>query len=334
MNAALDRFVDRRRIPWIRWWTPLLPVAAAFVPFAVDDFTLSTFARMIALGVLAVSVAVLTGIAGLPTLGQVAPYAVGAYTTARLAEAGVTVGPVQLLAAAAAAAGFSAVVGLFVVRTRGVVFLMVTLAVGELTAVAAKRWTVATGGTDGMARIPATEPFWGAEPLIDDWHIYWYVLAVATLVVAAAALLLRAAPGDLIRGVRDNEKRMRASGHRVTRYLFTMYVATGAVAGVGGSLFVTSQRYLSPSDVGFTVSALILIAVVIGGAASLGGALAGVVLIISARDWADAEFPGQGPLLLGLVFIACVYLLPDGLSGLPKRVRILWTARRRTEASA
>ena len=279
----------------------------------VDPFTLGGWSRVLALGLLAASVAVLTGPAGLPSLGQVAPYAVGAYTAALLARAGVTTGPVQLLAAAGAAAVFSAIVGVVVVRTRGIVFLMVTLAVAELTAIAADQLSL-TGGSDGLAGIPATRPWWGAAPLDDDRAVYAYTLAVALSALAVTWLILRSPTGLLLRGIRDHEPRMRASGHPVTRYLLVAYVASGVLAGLGGALLVTGQRYVSPQDVGFEVAALTLLAVTLGGAMSLAGAVAAVAVVESVRSWASVAAPGDGPLLLGLLFVAAVYLVPGGVA--------------------
>jgi branched-chain amino acid transport system permease protein len=290
--------------------------ALASAPWLVDGYTLYTLARMMAIGLLAVSVAVLTGTAGLPTLGQVAPYAVGAYTAGLLARAGLSLGPAQLLAAATIAAGFSALVGLAVVRTRGVVCLMVTLAVGELTATAANQLKPITGGTDGLTGIPVAQPFWGTQTMVDDRHLYWYSLAVAATAMVAVALVLRSPAGRLVRGCRDNEARMLASGHPVTGYLLATYAGAGALAGVGGALLVTAQRYVSPADVGFQVSALVLLAVVIGGATSIWGAVAAAGLVVAVRDWAAANVPGHGPLLLGILFIAAVFALPRGLAGL------------------
>lgn len=277
-------------------------------PWLVDGYTLSTFSRMLSLGLLAVSVAVLTGWAGLPTLGQTAPYAVGAYTTATLARAGFTVGPLQIAAAALTAALFAVIVGVAVVRTRGVVFLMTTLAVGELAVAAAARWKSVTGGTDGLAAIPAARPFWGADALIDDAAVYAYALSAAAIVTAAAWLMLRSRPGLLLRASRDHEARMRASGHAVTGYLLATYVAAGAIAGVGGALLVTGQRYLSPHDFGFEISALVLLAVTIAGTRSLAGAIAAVAAVVAVQEWAATSVPGHGPLLLGLLFIVAVYL--------------------------
>lgn len=299
-----------------KWWlTAAAAAGLAAAPALADSYTLYTAVRIMAVGLLAVSVAVLTGAAGLPTLGQTAPFAVGAYTAGLLAQAGQTVGPAQLLVAAAAAAGFSMVVGAAVVRTRGVVFLMVTLAVGVLVATVADQWRAVTGGTDGLYGIPAARPWPGGPTLVDDRHLYWYGLAVTAVAVAATAAMLRSPAGMLLRGCRDNEPRMRASGHPVTGYLLAAYAGTGALAGVGGALLVTAQRYVSPADVGFQVAALVLLAVVVGGAASISGALAGAALVVAVRDWAATTVPGHGPLLLGALFVAAVYLLPRGVAG-------------------
>ncbi|MFF5207141.1 branched-chain amino acid ABC transporter permease [Streptosporangium sp. NPDC000396] len=320
MNPVLrDLSARRTPAPALVWGLPLVVMISA--AWTVEPYALSVLARVLSLGLLAVSVAILTGTAGLPTLGQVAPYAVGAYTTALLARAGVTAGPAQLAAAALAAALFSVLVGLAVVQARGITFLMVTLAVGELTAVTAGQWKAVTGGTDGLAGIPATQPVWGAPPLVDDRAVYMYVLVVTAAVTAAVWLALRSPAGLLVRGCRDHEARMRASGHPVTRYLLAVYTAAGAVAGVGGALLVTGQRYVSPQDVGFEVSALVLLAVTIGGATSLAGALSAVAVVVAVREWAAGSMPGHGPLLLGALFVVAVYLLPDGLAGLGRRVR-------------
>lgn len=291
----------------------------ACVPFVFDLYTISQLNRIGALSLLAVSVALLTGVAGLPSLGQVAPFAVGAYTTYLLAEAEILVGPVQLAVSAVAAVVFSAAVGIFVIRVRGVVFLMVTLAVAMLTAQAAGQWRDVTGGTDGTGYIEASLPYWGGEPLIPDANVYWYILTVVSVVLVITAAVLRATPGMLLRGVRDNELRMRASGHRVPLYLWTAYVGAGALAGIGGSLYATSQRFVSPSDIGFIVAAMVLIAVVIGGSHSILGALIGIALVTSVRFWIAP--PGYSDLWLGVLLILCVYFLPDGVAGKAARLR-------------
>ncbi|TCO54048.1 branched-chain amino acid ABC transporter permease [Actinocrispum wychmicini] len=290
-------------------------VALAVAPLGVPDFYLSVAARTFALGVLAVSVSVLTGHLGLPTLGQVGPFAVGSYTMALLSMAGTTVGPLQVLAAAGTSAIFAAATAPAIVWARGVTVLMITLAIGELTTTAAAQWTSLTGGTDGLAAIPPVRPFWGAPGMISDRATYWYVLVVASVAITVTVVVLRGPAGRLLAGSRDYEARMRASGHPVTRYLFVTCVAAGALAGIGGALLTTTQRYVSPSDVAFDTSALILLAVVIGGTTSVAGALVGTAVVVTGRDWLSDQWPGHGPMLLGALLLVAVYLLPQGIAG-------------------
>ncbi|MFI6583762.1 ATP-binding cassette domain-containing protein [Embleya sp. NPDC050493] len=285
-------------------------------PYLVGLFTLILLSQALSLGVLAASVAVLGGGAGLPSLGQVAPYAVGGYTAAILAEHGMRIGVVHTLVAAAAGALFNALTAPIVVRTRGVTVLMITLAVGELVRTAAEKWKSVTGGTDGKSGVPPIQPFWGMGDLVDDVDTYWYVLITTLVVIGLTALVLRSPAALLLDGARENETRMRATGHPVTRYLSITYVGVGALAGVAGALLISVQRYISPSHIGFDTSSLVLLAVVIGGGASLVGAMIGAGLIVFTRDWLSGPWPGHGPLLLGVLFLIAVYTLPGGLVGL------------------
>ncbi|MCX4387339.1 branched-chain amino acid ABC transporter permease [Micromonospora peucetia] len=277
---------------------------------------------MLPLALLAVSVAVVTGHAGLPTLGQVAPYAAGAYTTARLTLAGVDLAAVHLLAAASAGAAVAGLLGVVLVRYRATVFLMLSLAVAELTAITAAQWRSVSGGSDGLAGIPAPRLLPGLSPLLTDRVVLLYSAVVAIATTAAATALLSGDRRTLLTAVRGNEARAAASGHRATAYLWTVHTGAGVLAGVGGALLIHTHRWITPADVGFTTAALALLAVVIGGAASLPGAAAGAVVVLAVRDVVAAELPGHAPLLLGVLFVAAVYVLPGGLTALPTRLRL------------
>ncbi|MEU6732753.1 ABC transporter permease [Streptomyces physcomitrii] len=296
----------------------LLAVLAA-LPSVLDAYSLSLVGYALALGLLAVSVTVVTGYAGLPTLGQAAPFAVGGYATALLAEEGWTTGPLLVLLAALAAALFSLVTGPAVIRARGTTVLMITLAVGELTVTAIDRMGWLTGGTDGLVGFPALRWLPGTPELLDERQLYGYALTVAAVALALTLLVLHSPAGKLLTGSRAAESRLRASGHPVGRYLLVAHLGAGALAGVGGSLMVTVQSYISPADVGFETAALALLAAVIGGTRSVLGALLGAGLIVFTRDWLAGAWPGHAPLLLGALFVAAVYLLPRGLAGLLPR---------------
>jgi branched-chain amino acid transport system permease protein len=290
-----------------------LLLAAATVPLLVDDYTAVLMARALVLGLVAVSVALLTGVAGMPTLGQTAPYAAGAYACAVVNLHVPLVGVQSLLVGVLAGAALAAVTAPLVIHARGVAVLMITLAIGELAAITAGRWRSVTGGTDGLLGITSTPPVWGAPPLDNDRATYWYVLAVVLAVLGLTLLLLRTPVGLLLRASRDDEARMRASGHPVTVYVLGAFLVAGAIAGAAGSLLVAVQRYVSPADFAFDTAALMLLAVVIGGAESLGGAIAGTAAIIAVRDWLSGVLPGQSPLLLGVLFVLTAYLFPRGM---------------------
>ncbi|MGC4812104.1 branched-chain amino acid ABC transporter permease [Micromonospora sp. DT228] len=281
-------------------------------PWVVDDYTTAILARTLALALVGVSVALLTGVAGMPTLGQTAPYAAGAYACAVVGSRVSDVGVVQLAVAAAAGAVLAALTVPLVVHARGVIILMITLAIGELAVTVLGRWRSVTGGTDGLAGIAAVRPFWGLPPLASDQARYLYALVVVATLVGAVLALLRTRAGLLLRAGRDDETRLRASGHRMPLYVSGAHVAAGAIAGAAGSLLVVAQQYISPADFGFDTSALLLLGVVIGGTASVGGALVGAALVIAVRDWLFGVLPGHAPLVLGLLFVATVYLLPGG----------------------
>ncbi|MER7889906.1 branched-chain amino acid ABC transporter permease [Micromonospora sp. NPDC094482] len=298
---------------------PLRGVVAAVVlaglvvaPWTVDDYTAAILARTLALGLVGVSVALLTGVAGMPTLGQTAPYAAGAYACAVVGGSVSDVGVVQLAVAAAAGAALAALTVPLVVSARGVVVLMITLAIGELVVTVLGRWRSFTGGTDGLAGIAPVRPFWGLPVLAGDRARYVYTLVVVAVVVGALLLVLRTRVGLVLRAGRDDEARLRASGHRVAGQLAGVHIAAGAIAGAAGSLLVVAQQYISPADFSFDTSALLLLGVVIGGTASVGGALVGATLVIASRDWLFGILPGQAPLVLGALFVATVYLLPGG----------------------
>lgn len=283
-------------------------LGALALPAVVDAYTISIATTALILAVLAMSTQIVTGLAGLPSLGQAAYMGVGAYSAALMANAGLTLGPAQLAAAAAAGAAAALLTAPLVLRTRGVSFLMVTFAVGELVRTIASQWAAVTGGDDGIHAPPIT--WWpGTAPLRADGHIYLYTLACFAVVAAAVAFLARTRLALVLRGAADHEPRLGALGHHVDAALTTGWVIAGAIAGAAGALFVAAHRYLSPADLSLDVSALALLAVAIGGR-SMRGAVAGAVLVVAARDLIGADTGGHALAVLGLVFLLVAYRQP------------------------
>lgn len=293
--------------------------ALAVAPFFLAPYATTTLTRMLIFGLLAASLDLLVGLTGLPSLGHAAYFGVGAYAGGWVAAHVTREAPAHLLAAAMAGALAAAATGWVAVRSAGVFFLILTLAVAEIVRQVADTWVSVTGGSNGMYGIPSTRL--GGEPLTNIANLYWYVL-LWFLVGVLVLWLISASPfGGTLRGLRDNEPRMRAIGYHPFRYKLAAFIAAGAVAGLAGGLFAAQQRLVTPADLGFTTSALALLAVVIGGTGSLWGPCLGAALVVFVRDSLGPSLDGHGPLVLGLVFIAVVYLLPRGVAGIrpPRR---------------
>jgi branched-chain amino acid transport system permease protein len=269
----------------------LLLVLLAAVPLFAAPFTTNTLSRILIFALFAVSLDLLVGITGLPSLGHAAYFGVGAYTAGLVSIHWTAAAPVPVLLAAGAGAAAAAATGWLAVRSGGIYFLMLTLAIGELVHQLAQSLSSVTGGSNGLFGIPSVQI--AGEPLTLAGYVYWYVLAVAVLGFLGLWLVAHSPFGSVLRGIRDNEPRMRSLGYSPFRYKFVTF----AIAG------------------GFALSALILLAVVLGGAGTLWGPVLGAAVVVLVRDTFGPQLDGHGPLLLGLVFVLAVYVLPRGLAG-------------------
>jgi branched-chain amino acid transport system permease protein len=286
-------------------------------PFVLGSYEIGLLSRVLAFALLAQSVHLLTNITGLPTLGQAAYFGVGAYAAVLVGLHVTRSGPVQLVIAAGAGLLAAAATGWVAVRTRGTVFLMLTLAIGELLHQLADSWAV-VGASNGLpGRRVSVLP--GGEPLQLAGLVYWYVLAVSVLGYLAMALVVRSPFGRTLRGIADNEARMRSLGYSTSGAKYLAYCLAGAVAGAAGALFVAQTRFVSPGDLGFEVAVLALLAVVIGGTSRLWGPVLGAAIVVYVREDPTGLATGHGPLLLGVAFILIVYLLPQGIGGVIRR---------------
>jgi len=298
-----------------------LLIVLAVVPLFVAQFQTSMLARMLIFALLAVSLDLLVGITGLPSLGHAAYFGVGAYTAGLVAKYWTAAAPVPLLAAVVVAAFAAAATGWLAVRSHGVFFLMLTLAIGELIQQLAESWSTVTGGDNGLYGIPAVEV--AGKPLLLVGYVYWYVLVFAAVGFAVIWAVFRSPFGAALRGIRDNEPRMCSLGYSPFRYKLAGFVLAGAVAGLAGGLLAVQQQLVTPADLGFTTSALALLAVAVGGAGSLWGPAIGAALVVLVRDVYGPDLDGHGTLVLGVVFIVAVYLLRNGIAGLaPTRFRL------------
>ena len=296
----------------------LVALAAALVlPYVAGPFWMGLATQMLIFGLLALSTDLLLGHAGLFSLCHASFFAVSAYTVAILqVRYGV---PTALAAPAGLLLGtaLAAVFGLSV-RTRGVYFILVTLALGYVIWGVAHRWSSFTGGDNGVTNVP----FPGAGPLAIVSHTQYYYLVLA--IVAACALgyrvLVRSPFGLALRGIKASESRMRSLGYRTGAHLYCAFVLSGALASFAGVLYVYYNRFVNPVSASFPISVEAVLMAIIGGSGTVIGPFIGSGVILGLRNWVSSFFELYAT-VLGIVFIATVLWAPAGIMGIAGQLR-------------
>ena len=299
----------------------VLALGLASVPLWAPRFWIYVATQALIFAVFAMSLDLLLGYAGLPSLGHAAFYGVGAYACALLALRQVD-GLFPLLLVGGAAAAIVAIpIGALSLRTSGVYFLMLTLAFAQMLWGLAVNWVSLTRGTDGLIGIPRPTLV-GLDALeislYERGAFFVLCLVVAVLTFAVLQILARSPFGKTLEGIRENETRMRALGVPTFRYRLAAFVVAAAIAGVAGSLAAMSNGYATPDLLYWTASGFGLVAVVVGGTRSLIGPVLGAFVVLVAQ-LGLSTYVDRWELILGALFIAFVLFVPGGLVGLVRR---------------
>jgi branched-chain amino acid transport system permease protein len=297
-----------------------LAVLAAAAPFA-SPFAILLLTQVLVFAIAAMSVDLLLGYTGLPSLGQAAYLGVSAYLTAILASRygfGLDwsfwlVIVLGVLAGAATAAFF----GLFAIRASGVYFLMITLALGMCVWGLAYRWNSLTGGDNGI-NLPGRPEF--GVPLSDDLAYFYLVLAFFVASLAALDRLVRSPFGRSLVGIRERELRMRVLGYNTWLHKYAAFVIAGGFGGLAGVLWAHLNGLVSPEDVILTSSVDLLLMVVLGGPGTLVGGAIGAAVVVFIREYLST-LVHWWQYVLGAVYVLTILYLPGGLMGVPERVR-------------
>jgi len=295
---------------------------AAALPLLFDAYWTGLLTQAIIFGGFAIGLDVLVGFAGMATLGHGAFFGLAGYG---LALGVLRWGLDPWLAGALGIVASTLVALLFAplaVRVRGLAFLTVTLAFGQVVWGLATRGGGATGGENGLPGVP--RPSLGPWSLADPDAFYLFTVAGAALVTLAVVRLAASPLGLGLIGVRDNETRMAALGYDVRRLRIVAFVVAAAVGAFYGALGAAFNGFVGPGMLEWRFSAQGLLAVVIGGAGSLWGPfLAGAALHVLETYVAGAT--QRWPMVLGALYVVAVVLLPGGLASLPA----VWRGRRR-----
>jgi len=291
-------------------------VAALAAPVVLGTFWISLVTQMLILGLLALSVDLLTGHTGMLPMGHAGFFAVAAYATSILETRHAQGFWVSALAGVLVAALVAAVFGLSV-RTAGVYFILLTMALGTIVWGVAMRWTTFTGGENGVSNVPPA--LIGGVRFAELSRYYYVVLAVVAGCALAYRVLVRSPFGLALRGIRESESRMRALGYHVFAHKYAAFVLSGTLAGIAGVLYTYWNRFVSPAAATFQASSEAVLMGILGGTGTIVGPFLGAVVMLGIRNWVSG-YVTWWPAVLGLVFVATVLWAPHGIIGLLRAV--------------
>ena len=297
--------------------------ALAAFPLVSGSYGLDLVNKIMIYAVLALSLELLVGSTGLVCFGQAAFFGIGAYATVLVMGLDWGDSLLWILPVCVALAGLYALaVGALSLRTKGVYFIMVTLAFAQM-AYYVVHDTPLGGGTDGIYLY--SKPVLGSLDLDKPLVLYGFTWASLLGVYVFLAVLLQSRFGRALAGIRVNEQRMRATGFSTYPYKLAAFTISGAIAGLSGFLFAVKDGFVNPELMSWHLSGAVLIMIILGGLGHLRGALIGAFAFALLQELFKSEaifgnFAKHWHLGLGLSIIACVAWLPNGLVGIPEKI--------------
>jgi branched-chain amino acid transport system permease protein len=309
----------------------LLPVYCAATG---NYFLMSLFTRIIILAMAAVSLNLIMGFGGMVSFGHAAYLGIGGYVVGILAKEGVNAGLVQWPLALLVSGVFALGVGALSLRTRGVYFIMITLAFAQMVyyiAIALDRY----GGDDGLT-IHKRSQFGGVADLSNKTFFYYLCFVLLLITLYGVWRLVNSRFGIVIQGTRSNERRMRAIGFPTFRYKLTCFVIAGVICGLAGVLLANHTDFISPAIMHWTRSGDLIVMAVLGGMGTVFGPVIGAVALLVLEEvlpWligtGSALLTGneiQGAreywqLILGPMLLLIVLFARGGIDGLLARPR-------------
>jgi branched-chain amino acid transport system permease protein len=285
---------------------------------AVDQpFYISFATRILIYAIAAASLNLVLGYGGMVSFGHAAFFGAGAYIVGILAVEGVTSLWIAWTAATAVAALVALIIGAISLRTRGVYFIMITLAFAQMMYyifVSMKAY----GGDDGLS-LPSRSTGLGVS-LSNDFTWYYLVLVLLGIILFLLHRLLGSRFGRVIEAIRENETRATAIGYPVYRYKLLCFVISGAIAGLAGALIANQTSYVGPALLHWVQSGTLMVMVILGGVGRFWGGPVGAVVLLALEELFSGS-PLLGPFALhwqlpvGAILLAVVLFAPRGIAG-------------------
>ena len=291
-----------------------------------NSYYIDVASQILLFAVFALALNVLVGYGGLVSLGHAGLFAVSGYTAGLMLQAGFGHTAADI-GAVLATLLTSAVFAVLALRSTGISFLMITLALGQIVWGIAYRWADLTNGDNGVSISTRPAPF--GISLAGAPSFYYATLVVFLLALVAMAAFVRSPFGASLRGTRDQARRMTALGYNVWLIRFLAFLFSGFWCAIAGLLYLYNKQFISPQVSALQASAEVLLMVISGGSATLMGPIAGATIVVIMK-YVVSAYVVRWNLVLGVIFVAIITFMPEGL--VPGSVRIWGFAWRRWRA--
>ena len=287
----------------------LVPVYAGLIG---NYFLMSLFTRIVILAMAAVSLNLIMGFGGMVSFGHAAYLGIGGYAIGILAKEGINSGFLQWPLALAMSALFALAVGALSLRTRGVYFIMITLAFAQMVyyvAIGLDRY----GGDDGMT-IYKRSQFGDLINLSNKTAFYYLCLVLLLVAVYIVWRIVNSRFGMVIQGARSNDRRMRAIGFPTYRYKLVCFVIAGTMCGLAGALLANHTDFISPAVMHWTRSGDLIVMAVLGGMGTVFGPVIGAVALLVLEEVLSGVTE-YWQIIMGPIFLLVVLFARGGIDG-------------------
>ena len=303
-------------------------VAAAVFSGAFGGYRSGQLSLFLVFAALAVSLDFVWGYTGILSLGQLLPFGIAAYASAKIAIAAPSLSVPMIVGSAAVGAGVAAALGAAMLRRRpsAVVVGLLTLVLSLTLEQLAEQWRDVTGGFNGLTGVPRLEAF-GAQLSDTAQDVAVSVLAIAAITVVGT--LVTRPIGAVLIGIRSNERRMEALGYKTVQIKVWAFTVGGALAGFAGALYVHRTSFVSPQIFGFSLATSVVLWTLVGGRGTIVGPVIGAMAINFASATLADVWLQYWTLATGLIFVAVVVVMPHGL--VPSAQRLAGRPARRRQ---
>jgi len=301
----------------------ILAVIPFFGTFIAESYLLSLVGRVMIFAIAALALDLLVGYGALISFGHAAFIGIGAYAVGILASHGVGDVLLSLPLALLASAVFAWLTGIVCLRTKGVYFIMITLAFGQMIFFTASS-LAPYGGDDGLT-IHARNTIAGLDLLDNERFFYYFVFAWLLVTYLLCRAIVGSRFGRVFRGAKENPTRMATLGFQVYRFQLVAYIIAGMMGGLAGFLLANATNFVSPAYMSWQRSGDLLIMIILGGTGTLNGAIVGSAAFLLLEEWL-AGFTEHWKMIFGPLLVLAVLFVPGGLGGI---AAALWRRLRR-----